>query len=221
MKSIISKLIAFSISASFASAHCGACEAGDKEKHSEEKDHAHAVVGEKAPAFTLKNAEGKEVSLEDYAGKIVVLEWVNFDCPFVKKHYDNGDMQKLQKAYTEQDVAWLLIHSAHKDHPTFKTGDELKEVAEKQGLGASEVLIDMDGQVGKAYEAKTTPHMFVINKDGVLAYAGAIDSIKSANAADVAKADNYVVLALESIKAGEVVKTPETKAYGCSVKYEN
>lgn len=199
MKSIIKTLFALTALVSFA--------------------YAGAKVGTAAPDFTLTSADGKEVKLSDFKGKEVVLEWVNFDCPYVKKHYDEGHMQALQKTYTEKGAVWLLISSAHKDHATFKDSSALAATAKKKNASATHTLVDADGSVGKAYDAKTTPNMYVINKEGVLAYAGAIDSKKSTKTADIEGAENYVSLALDALMAGKEVATPKTKPYGCSVKY--
>ena len=124
-----------------------------------------AKVGEAAPNFTLKSADGKEVSLEDFKGKEVVLEWVNYDCPFVKKHYSKGHMQELQKSYTEKGAVWLSISSAHEGHGTFVDSSEFEARAKEQNASPTFTLVDADGTVGKTYDAKTTPHMYVINKE--------------------------------------------------------
>ena len=179
-----------------------------------------ATVGKTAPDFSLTTASGESVSLSSFKGKEVVLEWVNFDCPFVKKHYDEGHMQKLQKEYAEKGVVWILVSSANEEHDTFQDSEGLAARAKKQKANATYSLVDKDGTVGKSYKAKTTPHMYVINKEGTLAYAGAIDSIKSSDSSDIAKSDNYVAAALDDLLAGKKVANPETKPYGCSVKYE-
>jgi len=180
---------------------------------------AHAKVGEAAPAFTLTDVDGTERSLSDYAGKIVVLEWLNFDCPFVKKHYDSGNMQKLQKQYTADGVVWLSIVSSAPGKQGNYPPAELKKMETDKGGAPTAVLLDPDGTVGKAYGAKTTPHMFVIDATGVLRYAGAIDSVPSTDADDVAGATNYVAGAIQAVKAGTPVEPATTQAYGCSVKY--
>lgn len=180
---------------------------------------AAVTTGEKAPAFTLKDTAGKEHSLSDFAGKTVVLEWTNADCPFVKKFYANGDMQKMQGQLTGDDVIWLQIVSSapgKQGHVTAEQGEKLRQ---DQGVKSTAKLLDPDGTVGKAYGAKTTPHMFVIDKEGVVVYQGAIDDKASTNSADVAGANNYVLTAFEEIKAGKPVSNGTTKPYGCSVKY--
>lgn len=179
-----------------------------------------ATVGQPAPAFTLTDLDGKSHSLSDFKGKTVVLEWVNAECPFVVKHYEkSGNLPAIQKAATDDGVVWLLINSAapgkQGDYDTAKA----KAWMEKNKAAATAYMRDVDGTVGKAYDAKTTPHMYVINAEGVLVYNGAIDSIRSANAADIEKAENYVKAALASVKAGEPVAKATTQPYGCSVKY--
>ncbi len=179
-----------------------------------------ATVGQPAPAFTLTDLDGTSHNLSDFKGKTVVLEWVNPECPFVVKHYEkSGNLPALQKAATADGVIWLLINSAAPG----KQGDfgaaKAKAWMEKTNAAATAYLRDVDGKVGKAYDAKTTPQMYVINADGVLVYNGAIDSIRSTKAADIAKSENYVTAALAAVKAGEPVATPVTQPYGCSVKY--
>lgn len=176
-------------------------------------------LGAPAPDFTLSDTHGKELSLSDFKGKIVVLEWTNYNCPFVKKFYEPGEMQKLQKEITGEGVVWLSIASTNPDHKDYKTPDVLNAYGKDHHVAATAVLMDSDGKVGRLYGAKTTPHMYVIDAEGKLAYAGAIDSIKSPKSADIAKAENHVVKAVEEVRAGKPVSTPGTKAYGCSVKY--
>jgi peroxiredoxin len=176
---------------------------------------AHAIEpGQAAPAFTVKNVKGEEVSLADQKGKVVVLEWLNHDCPYVKKHYASGNMPKLQEAYTAKGVVWISINSG-----AGVSASDLAARSAKEGSKASQVTVDPDGKVGKAYDAKTTPHMIVIGKDGKVAYNGAIDSINSTDAADVEKADNHVAAALDALLAGKTVEVAKTKPYGCGVKY--
>ncbi|MDB6076725.1 MAG: Thiol-disulfide isomerase/thioredoxin domain protein [Akkermansiaceae bacterium] len=175
--------------------------------------------GAKAPAFTLKNVKGEKVSLADQKGKVVVLEWVNFDCPFVHKHYGSGNMQKLQSSYTGKDVVWLSIASSAEGKEGYYAPKELGERAAKEGSKASQVLVDADGKVGKEYDAKTTPHMIVIDKEGKVAYNGAIDSIATTEVSDLEKADSYVSKALDAVLAGKPVEKAKTQPYGCGVKY--
>lgn len=173
-----------------------------------------AEMDKAAPDFTLKNAKGEEVKLASFKGKFVVLEWVNFDCPYVRKHYDAKDMVTLQKKYREKEVVWLQICSSAKGKQGHFEGDALKERIAKEGCDEAYYLLDEDGAVGGAYKARTTPAMYVIDKEGVLRYMGAIDSIRSAKQEDVAKATNYVSAALDELLAGKAVTTKETKSYG-------
>ncbi|MCM2256550.1 MAG: thioredoxin family protein [Vicinamibacteria bacterium] len=180
---------------------------------------AAAVVGQPAPEFTLTDSNGKSHSLTSFKGKHVVLEWNNFDCPFVVKHYGSGNMQKLQKAYTGKGVVWLTVNSS----AAGKQGHlQAAEVAAKLGerkAAPSAYLLDADGTVGKLYGAKTTPHMFVIDPQGKLVYAGAIDDKPSTDQADIAGARNLVAAALDEALAGKPVSVATSTPYGCSVKY--
>lgn len=175
--------------------------------------------GDPAPAFSLKDAEGKAHALEDYRGKTVVLEWVNYDCPFVHKHYGTGNMQALQKRWTAEGVVWLSVNSSADGKQGSFRGEELKQRMQKEKASPSAYLIDADGKVGKAYGAKTTPHLFIIGPDGALAYAGGIDDTPSTDAADVKSAVNHVEAALSELRDGKAVSTPTSRPYGCSVKY--
>jgi hypothetical protein len=179
-----------------------------------------ATLGQPAPAFTLTDLDGKAHSLADFKGKTVVLEWTNPECPFVVKHYEkSGNLPATQKAATADGVVWLLINSgASGKQGDFDTAAAKAWLASTKSA-ATAYLRDSDGKVGKAYSAKTTPHMFVINAEGVLVYQGAIDSIRSTNAADIPKSDNFVAAALASIKAGKAVEKADTQPYGCGVKY--
>jgi peroxiredoxin len=175
--------------------------------------------GETAPDFKLKSATGKEVSLSDYKGKFVVLEWYNPECPFVKKHYDSNNMQTLQKKYTGEKVIWLSIVSSAEGKQGYLTPKEAMAQKEKSKSSATDVLLDTTGEVGKLYGAKTTPHMFVIDKAGVLAYQGAIDSTADTSVESVAASKNYVVAALTDLMGDKKVTQPATQSYGCGVKY--
>lgn len=181
-------------------------------------DHAeHAHVGHKAPDFTLTDYNGTNHTLSKYTneGKIVVLEWFNPMCPFVERHYDKyNTMEDLYSEFSDDDVVFLSINSAHEGHPTY--GHDA-EYSKKWGKSAP-VLIDAHGKVGHMYGAKTTPHMYIIHKDGTLVYAGAIDDDR-ADSKPYESKTNFVSQALKEILAGEEVSMPETKAYGCSVKY--
>lgn len=181
---------------------------------------AQVESGKAAPDFTLKDSNGNDVSLSQYQGKFVVLEWLNYDCPFVRKHYGSGNMQRLQKTYRDKGVTWLSVMSSAPEQEGYYTGDEANKLnVEKKGA-ATAILLDPTGQVGKLYGAQTTPHMFIIDPKGILVYQGAIDDTRSTNPDDVAQAKNYVSAALDEAMAGKPVSVPSTKSYGCSVKYQ-
>ncbi len=179
------------------------------------------VIGEPAPAFTLTGADGKAHSLSDYAGKTVVLEWTNHECPFVRKHYDTHNMQKLQEEATAAGVIWLSVSSSAEGMQGHTTPEEAKTIIEKTGAKATARLFDTDGKVGQLYGAKTTPHMFVINQEGKLVYMGAIDDNPSPKHETIEGAKNYVALALAAVKEGKMPETTQTNPYGCAVKYQN
>ncbi len=176
-------------------------------------------VGAEAPDFTLTDVLGNEHSLSDFRGQFVVLEWVNHGCPFVVKFYRPGEMQRLQKEYTERGVIWLTICSSREGEQGYYTKEEAARISEEKGAHHTAYLYDEPGDVGRLFGARVTPHMFVIDPDGILIYQGAIDSIRSTRSADIERADNYVVMALEQAMAGEDVQIPVTQPYGCSVKY--
>lgn len=169
--------------------------------------------------FTLPDSKGNTHKLSDYKGKWVVLEWINFGCPFVKKHYDTDNMQKLQRKYTEKDVVWLSICSSAEGKQGHMEANEINKALTDKKTAMTAYLIDEDGKVGKMFKAKTTPQIVVINPDGKIVYNGAIDDIASANKDDVAKAKNYLVQILDPALAGEKVPELKSKPYGCSVKY--
>lgn len=181
--------------------------------------HAAVKINEAAPDFTLTDSRNQTVSLSDFKGKPVVLEWTNHECPFVRKHYESGNMQKLQRDYTGKGVVWLSIVSSAPGKQGHVTGDQAEELSKSRNASPTAVLLDPTGKVGQLYGAKTTPHMYIIDKDGVLRYAGGIDSIKSTNQADIKTATNYVAQSLEELFAGKEVSKPATAAYGCGVKY--
>lgn len=181
---------------------------------------APAAVGKAAPNFTLTDTNGKTWNLKDQKGKVVVLEWFNFGCPFVKKHYDSGNMQKLQKEYIGKGVVWVAINSSAKGKQGNATPAEHNKAFSERKSAPSAVLIDEDGKVGREYNAKTTPHMYVIDKSGKLVYAGAIDDKSGVDQAEIATAKNYVKSALDELLGGKAVTVAETKSYGCSVKYQ-
>lgn len=182
---------------------------------------AQAVVDEKAPDFKLTGIDGKTYALGDYRGKYVVLEWNNFECPFVKKFYGSGTMQNLQKEYTEKGVVWFTICSSAEGKQGYYDADVLKGMTADRKLASTAYLRDTDGKVGKLYGAKTTPHMFVIDPKGTLIYVGAIDDKPSADPEDIAAAQNYVTASLNLAMAGKPVEVKSTASYGCSVKYAN
>jgi peroxiredoxin len=176
-------------------------------------------VGQPAPDFKVKDATGKEQSLAAYKGKFVVLEWTNPGCPFVKKHYDSANMPATQKAAEAKGAVWLTVSSTAPGGQDYKQPAELAAWLKEKGATPTAVLMDDDGKIGKAYGARTTPHMFVIDPSGKLVYAGAIDSKASANKEDVKGATNYVSVALNEAMAGKPVTKASSEPYGCSVKY--
>jgi len=178
-------------------------------------------VGQPAPAFTATALNGKQRSLSEFKGKYVVLEWHNQSCPFVKKHYDSGNMQKLQKELTGKGAVWLSIISSAPGAQGYVTAEEEKKHLAAKQAAPTDVLFDPEGTVGHAYGAKTTPHMYVIDGQGILIYAGAIDDHPSSDAADAATAKNYVRTAYDEASAGKPVTTTSTAPYGCGVKYKN
>lgn len=179
-----------------------------------------ARVDATAPAFKVKDANGKVHALSDYADKWLVLEWYNKDCPFVKKHYQSGNMQKLQKTYADKGVKWLTVISSAKGKQGYLEPAEALANAKANQSAATAILLDTDGAMGKAYGAKTTPHMFVISPKGVLVYAGAIDDNDSSDSSVIPKSKNFVVAALDASLAGKPVPTKTSKPYGCSIKYQ-
>jgi len=181
---------------------------------------ASASVGQAAPDFTTLDALGKSHQLSDFKGKHVVLEWTNPGCPFVVKHY-NGNMQALQKEFTAKGVVWLSINSTSKDAFDYLTPAILMAWKNDKKASASAVLMDESGKIGKLYSAKTTPHMVIINPQGLLVYAGAIDSVPSARIDDIKTATNYVRQGLNEALGGKVISVASTRAYGCSVKYKD
>ena len=182
--------------------------------------HAKVEVDQPAPAFSLTATDGKTVSLADHKGKYVVLEWTNHLCPYVQKHYESGNMQGLQKKYTDKDIVWLSVISSAPGKQGHVSAAEADKLTQGRNAAPSAVLLDPEGSVGQLYGARTTPHMYIIDPEGKLRYAGAIDSIKSANPADIAKATNYVDQGLGELLAGKDVSVKASRPYGCSVKYK-
>ncbi len=176
-------------------------------------------IGKKAPDFTLPDAAGVEHTLSDYEGKYVVLEWLNHDCPFVVKHYATGNMQMLQEKYRDQDVVWLSIISSAPGKQGHLEPDEAKKITRDKQAKPAAVLLDPEGTVGRAYDARVTPHMYIIDPDGMLRYMGAIDDRPTANHADVEGARNFVSEALDLLLEGRDVEVSSHQPYGCTVKY--
>lgn len=178
-------------------------------------------VGAPAPDFSLSDSGGKKHSLGDFKGKYVVLEWFNPGCPFVQKHYKSDNMQGLQKQFTSKDVVWLTIDSSAPGKEGYLTAEEANKQIAEWKMKATALLLDPDGKVGHEYAATNTPHMYVVDPSGKLIYSGAIDSKPTANPDDIASSTNYVKAALEEAMAGKQVTTPNSRAYGCSIKYAN
>jgi hypothetical protein len=182
---------------------------------------ATATVGQAAPNFSAKDVNGKTVSLADFKGKTVVLEWVNPGCPYVRKHYEGGNMQGTQQDALAKNVVWLAVNSTGTDHPDYLAPAKLAAWMKQQKAPATHTLMDEDGKIGKAYGARTTPHMYIVDGKGMLVYAGGIDSIPSASASDIPKATNYVKVSLSEMAGGKEVSNNVTRPYGCSVKYKS
>lgn len=179
-----------------------------------------AVPGQPAPDFKEQDATGIEHSLAKYRGSWLVLEWFNKDCPYVRKHYSSGNMQALQAKFTDLDVKWLTVISSAPGKQGYLEATDAQQQAEAHNLQASAAfLLDADGSMGKAYGAKTTPHMFIINPEGQVVYVGAIDDNDSANPAVIPKSRNYVDAALNEVLSGQPITTSSSRPYGCSVKY--
>ena len=177
-------------------------------------------VGSAAPDFSLTDAKGQTHSLSQYKGKYVVLEWFNPECPFVKKHYGPGNMQKLQEEYTSKGVVWLSIDSSAPGKEGSLTAEQAQKTMNEWKTKQTALLLDPEGKAGRAYGAKNTPDMIVINPEGKIVYEGAIDSKATPNPADIPTSTNYVKVALDESMAGKSVSTATTKPYGCSVKYK-
>lgn len=176
-------------------------------------------IGSPAPDFTLLDSNGKSQQLSKYRGKTVVLEWFNKGCPFVQKHYESSNMQALQKKYVDQGIVWFSIASSAIGKEGYESPSDTNKTRAEWRVANTANLLDAKGEVGRLYQARTTPHMFVIDPKGTLVYNGAIDSIPSAEKEDLAKSENYIASALDLVRAGKPVKVASTKPYGCSVKY--
>lgn len=177
------------------------------------------TVGQPAPDFTLSDLAGKPVKLSDYRGSYVVLEWVNPECPYVEKHYGSRNMQGLQKDYTAQKVVWLTINSTREGHSEYYSPQKMAGWMKQMNATPSATLLDPTGKVGRAYSARTTPHMYIIDPKGQLVYAGGIDDKRSTSQSDVKTAKNYVRVAMGEALAGKPISAASTSPYGCSIKY--
>lgn len=175
--------------------------------------------GAAAPAFTAIDSHGKTVSLADFKGRTVVLEWTNDGCPFVKKHYNSANMQGLQKSVAGEDIVWLSVISSAPGKQGYADGARANELTQTRDAAPAAVLLDPKGELGRLYEAQTSPHMFIVDAQGKLAYNGAIDDKPSTDVADVPVAKNFVKVALAEMKQGKPVSQSRTKPYGCSIKY--
>ena len=182
--------------------------------------HAAPSVGSAAPDFSLPDSGGRTDELSKYKGKYVVVEWTNPECPFVRKHYESDNMQKLQAEFTKKGVVWLAVDSSAPGQQGYLEGNDAKEAKESKYAACTALLLDPDGKVGHLYGATNTPHMYIVDPEGKLIYSGAIDSIASADKADIPKATNYVRAALDEAMNGKPVTKANSKAYGCSVKYK-
>lgn len=180
---------------------------------------AEVMPGEPAPAIEITDVNAEHFKLSDHLGSPVVLEWTNHKCPFVVKFHKSNKMQDLQKEYTDNGVKWVRIISSAPGKQGHVTPEEAKQIIADQKIHATTTLLDESGEIGRAYGAKTTPHMYVINAEGVVVYKGAIDNIASADPADIEKAENYVVAALESLSSNSPIEVSNTQSYGCGVKY--
>lgn len=178
-----------------------------------------AEIGAPAPGFSLTDTDGDTHSLSDYEGKYVVLEWVDFRCPYVGKHYGSGHMQKLQEKYTEKGVVWLSMYSASPKHPAYFSPEKMAAKNKELGGDQTAILMDSSGEVGKTYGATNTPHMFVINPEGELIYKGGIDNKPTTDEADIKTAKNYVEAALSQAMNGKDVSVKTAQPYGCPIKY--
>ena len=175
-------------------------------------------IGAPAPDFATTDVSGESISLKELRGNYVVLEWFNIGCPYVRKHYNNNDMQALQKSFKENGISWIIVNSTEKNHQDFRDKEETKKLIAKLGINSSAFILDESGEIGKSFSAKTTPHLFIIDPQGVLVYQGAIDDMADVDS-DPKDANNYLKAALEEIIAKKKISTADTKAYGCSIKY--
>jgi hypothetical protein len=184
-----------------------------------ETDRAGATVGERAPDFSVVDAHGNVHSLSDFEGQFVILEWLNHGCPFVKKHYDGNNMQEMQKRYTEKGVVWLSVVSSAPGTQGYMEPEETLKTMEEKNAAPTAILLDVDGTMGRAFDARVTPHMYIINPEGILEFNGAIDDKPTARLRDLEGAHNYVDAAMASLLNGEPVEVTTNTPYGCTVKY--
>lgn len=180
---------------------------------------ANAVVGEPAPDFEVIDANGDMRTLSEFEGQYVILEWLNHGCPFIQKHYNGENMQAMQKKYTDQDVVWLSVISSAPGTQGYMEAEEARQSVENHNASPTAILLDPEGEMGRQYDARVTPHMFIIDPDGVLRYNGAIDDKPSARPSSLEGAHNYVDAAMSSLMNGEEVEVKTNTPYGCSVKY--
>lgn len=178
-----------------------------------------ATIGQPAPSFAVQDTSGKTVSLADFKGRTVVVEWVNPGCPYVQKHYSGANMQTLQKEAKAKGVVWLTVNSTAPDHRDYKNPAAMAEWMQQGKAAPNATLMDIDGKAGRAFGARTTPHMYIVDSKGTLVYAGGIDDKPTANPADIPGATNHVKVALGELQAGKAISQPSTRPYGCSIKY--
>jgi peroxiredoxin len=176
--------------------------------------------GQAAPDFTLTGIDGKRYKLSDFRGKLVVLEWFNSECPFVQKHYESGNMQKLQSKYVGKGIVWLGINSTSPKHSNYRDPARSQAILQEWKSTPSAFLLDPDGKVGLAYGARTTPHMYIVDPTGKLIYMGGIDDKPSSSQRDIPDAKNYVAVALDETLGGKTIANSNTRPYGCSIKYD-
>jgi len=181
---------------------------------------ANVAAGQAAPEFTLTDIQGKPQKLSAYRGKYVVLEWFNSECPFVQKHYESGNMQSLQKKYSDKGVVWLTVNSTSPESSNYRDAARSQQIVKDWKINSAALVLDPDGKVGQTYGARTTPHMWVIDPSGKVIFAGGIDDKATFRAADVKDAKNFVAAALDESLAGKAVSVSAATPYGCSVKYK-
>ncbi len=180
---------------------------------------AAADLGKPAPLFTSTDSNGKSWSLADLKGKVVVLETTNHDCPYVRKHYDSSNMQNQQREAAAKGVVWLTLASSATGEQGYVTAEQANQLTQSRNAAPAAVLLDPQSKIARAYDATVTPHMYIIDAQGRLVYKGGIDSIPSSNKADIAKATQYVRVALDEVLAGKPVSQASTRPYGCNLKY--